>query len=123
MAPTPEGGEVLKFVRAQNDSVRFEFVERALPLDDSSIAGFVAVSGATLNVPDVRQLPADAPYHFDEGFDRKYGYRSQSMLVVPMKTPEGRIIGVLQLLNRKRRSAPQIGTTAVIKVETVPFGE
>jgi HD-GYP domain-containing protein (c-di-GMP phosphodiesterase class II) len=121
--PAAGGGEVLKFVRAQNDSVRFEFVERALPLDESSIAGFVATSGTTLNLPDVRKLPAGAPYRFDDGFDRKHGYRSQSMLVVPMKTPEGRIIGVLQLLNRKRRSIPDVGVTAVMKVETVPFEE
>ena len=121
--PAPGGGEALTFVRAQNDSVRFEFVERTLPLDESSIAGFVAVSGQTLNLADVRQLPSGAPYRFDEGFDKKYGYRSRSMLAVPMKTPQGRTIGVLQLLNRKQRTVPDSSVTAFIKVETVPFDE
>ncbi len=119
--PGAGGGEVLKFVRAQNDSVPFEFVERTLPLDRSSIAGFVAVNGGTLNLADVRQLPADAPYRFDDGFDKKYGYRSQSMLAVPMTTPQGRTIGVLQLLNRRKYSAPDSSVTAFLKVETVPF--
>ncbi len=118
-----ENGEVLKFVRAQNDSVRFEFVERTLPLDDSSIAGFVARSGQSLNLPDVRQLPPGAPYRFDSGVDEKYGYRSRSMLTVPMKTPQGRTIGVLQLLNRKKRILPDTGVTAFVRVQNVPFDE
>lgn len=118
-----EGGEVLKFVRAQNDSVRIEFVERTLPLDDSSIAGFVARSGQSLNLPDVREIPAGAPYRFDSGVDKKYGYRSRSMLTVPMKTPQGRTIGVLQLLNRKKRVLPDASVTAFIRVENVPFDE
>lgn len=118
-----DGGEVLKFVRMQNDSVRFEFVERTLPFEDSSIAGFVARSGQALNLADVSKLPPDAPYRFDSGFDRKYGYRSRSMLTVPMKTPQGRTIGVLQLLNRKKRVLPDLTVTAFIRVETVPFDE
>jgi HD-GYP domain-containing protein (c-di-GMP phosphodiesterase class II) len=118
-----DGTEVLRFVRAQNDSVRFDFVERTLPLEDSSIAGFVARSGQPLNLPDVSKLPPGAPYRFDSGFDKTYGYRSRSMLTVPMKTPEGRTIGVLQLLNRKKRIVPASNVTAFIRVETVPFDE
>jgi HD-GYP domain-containing protein (c-di-GMP phosphodiesterase class II) len=121
--PSVEGRDVLKFVRAQNDSVRSEFVERTLPLDDSSIAGFVARTGRPLNLADVRQLPAQAPYRFDPAFDEKYGYRSRSMLTVPLRTPQGRTIGVLQLLNRKKRVIPDVGVTAFIRVEVVPFDE
>jgi len=75
-----------------------------------------------LNLADVTQLPAGAPYGFDAAFDRKHGYRTRSMLTVPMQTPQGRTIGVLQLLNRKIRVAPGAGITAVIRVEVVPFG-
>jgi HD-GYP domain-containing protein (c-di-GMP phosphodiesterase class II) len=118
-----ERGDVLKFVQAQNDSVRFEFAERTLPLDDSSIAGFTARSGEPLNLADVYRLPSDTPYRFDPGFDKRYGYTSRSMLAVPMKTPQGRTIGVLQLLNRQRRSFPAGGSTGVMKTEVVPFDE
>jgi len=117
------GGRVLKFVRAQNDSVRFDFVERTLPLASASIAGFVALSGRALNLPDVSAIPPDAPYQFDPGFDRQYGYRSKSMLTVPMSTPEGKTIGVLQLLNRRRSSLPEVGDTAFMRSEVVPFEE
>ncbi|MDQ6894473.1 MAG: GAF domain-containing protein [Acidobacteriota bacterium] len=115
------GAPVLRFVKAQNDSVRFDFVERSLPLGDGSIAGFVARTGLPLNLPDVSGIPPDAPYRFDPGFDAKHGYRSRSMLTVPMKTPRGETIGVLQLLNRQRRGIPDGAVTAFMRVEVVPF--
>ncbi|MCA1581561.1 MAG: GAF domain-containing protein [Acidobacteria bacterium] len=111
----------LKIVRAQNDSVRFRFVERAVPLDRASIAGFVAETGQALNLSDVGAIPPGAPYHFDAAFDRQHGYRSRSMLTVPMTTPSGRTIGVLQLLNRIRRTIPEGAGTAVIHMEVVAF--
>lgn len=117
------GVPVLKFVRAQNDTVRFDFVERTLPCDDASIAGFVARSGQVLNLPDVNAIPGNAPYRFDSGFDRQYGYRSRSMLTVPMTTPEGRTIGVLQLLNRLWARIPDGTVTAVVRFEVVAFDE
>jgi len=115
------GAPVLRFVKAQNDSVRFDFVERSLPLDDGSIAGFVARTGQPLNLPDVTAIPPGAPYRFDPGFDAKHGYRSRSMLTVPMRTPRGETIGVLQLLNRQRRAIPDGAVTAFMRVEVVPF--
>ena len=116
-----EGREVLRFVRAQTDSVSFEFEERVLPLDDASIAGFVARSGEPLNLPDVTRLPSGAPYRFDDAFDRKYGYRTRSMLTVPLKTPQGKVLGVLQLINRRKLTLPDSAVTAVIRVEVQPF--
>src|SRR5262249_48362158 len=120
------GGDVLKFVKAQNDSVRFQFSDLAvytLPLDDSSIAGFVARVGQPLNLADVYELPAGAPYRFDPSFDKRFGYRSRSNLAVPMKTPQGRTIGVLQLLNRKKRFVPDAGVTPLMRGAVVPFEE
>ena len=117
-----DGLPVLQFVRAQNDSVRFDFVEQTLPLDDASIAGFVARSGRAVNLADVYAIPADAPYRFDAGFDRRHGYRSRSMLTVPMVTPDGRTIGVLQLLNRQTREIPDGTVTAFMKFQLVAFG-
>jgi len=120
----PEGeGAVLRFALAQNDSVRFDFEERTLPLDDSSIAGFVAGSGGPLNLADVSELPPGAPYRFDAESDRRYGYRTRSMLTVPMRTPRGRVLGVLQLINRKRHVMPDGAVTGFIRVEVTPFDE
>ncbi len=70
-----------------------------LPINDKSLAGYVALTGQLLNIPDVYQLPPDLPYHFDQSFDRRTGYRTQSMLVAPLKDHQEEIVGVLQLIN------------------------
>ena len=118
-----EGGEreLLRFALAQNDAVPVAFSEASLPLDDSSIAGFVARSGLVLNLPEVRSLPPEAPYRFDAGFDERHGYRTRSVLAVPLRTPDGRVAGVLQLINRKRLVLPDGAITAYIRAEVVPF--
>jgi HD-GYP domain-containing protein (c-di-GMP phosphodiesterase class II) len=116
-----EAPDSLRFVLAQNDSVRFDFEEAALPLAHPSIAGFVARSGALVNLPDARDIPDDAPYRFDAAFDERIGYQTRSILAVPMTTPGGRTIGVLQLINRKRLVLPDGATTGFIRKETVPF--
>jgi len=87
---------------AQNDSIKFEFKEIKLPFDRKTISGHVADSGRLLNLEDVYQLPKDAPYAYSKSFDEKSGYRCKSMLVIPMKNREGEIIGVIQLINKKR---------------------
>ena len=119
----PDAPESLRFVLAQNDAVRFDFEETALPLAHPSIAGFVARSGEVVNLADARAIPESAPYRFDADFDERMGYRTCSILAVPMATPDGRTIGVLQLINRKRRVLPDALTTGFIRSEVVPFDE
>lgn len=64
----------------------------------SNVSAYAANTGKVVNISDVYEA---------EGFDftgtRRYdartGYRSKSMLVIPMKDHENEIIGVLQLIN------------------------
>ena len=72
-----------------------------LPLTSESVAGHVALTGAILNLEDAYSPPAGAPFHINRSFDEETGYRTRSMLVVPMRTPEGETIGALQLINCK----------------------
>lgn len=116
-----DGSERLRFKAAQNDSVKLDFEERTLPLDSGSIAGHVAANGSVLRLEDVHAIAPDAPYGFNRSSDDAIGYRTQSMLAVPMKNPQGRVLGVLQLMNRKRHVMPDVTTTAVMRRETVPF--
>ena len=118
-----DGAEHLRFKAAQNDSVRLRFEEATLPLDSRSIAGHVATSGRVLRVDDVHAIPEDASYRFNRNTDDEIGYRTESMLAVPMKNVQGRVIGVLQLMNRKRSVVPDLSTTAVMRRETVPFDD
>jgi len=60
------------------------------------IAGFVAESGQIVNLAD-----AYKDERFDRSFDQSSGYRTKSLLALPVKDRNGRIVGVLQLLNNK----------------------
>ncbi|NER38144.1 MAG: GAF domain-containing protein [Oscillatoria sp. SIO1A7] len=92
----------LVFKVAQNDSrPKVSFREFALPLTDQSLAGYVAMTGESLNLSDAYELPQGVPYQLKRSFDREIGYRTRSVLVLPMQNREGEIMGVLQLINRK----------------------
>jgi serine/threonine-protein kinase len=74
-------------------------MEIRLPLG-SGIAGAVAQTGETVNVPDAYADP-----RFDRNVDLRSGYRTLNMLVVPVWDAAGRaVVGVLQVLNK--RSGP-----------------
>jgi HD-GYP domain-containing protein (c-di-GMP phosphodiesterase class II) len=96
----------LIFKLAFNDSINFQFEEQRFPLNMASLAGYVALTGQELNIDDVYLLAEDAPYRFNADFDRVSGYRTVSMLVLPMKDHLGHMIGVLQFVNRKFRKIP-----------------
>lgn len=99
----------LKFSITQNDTLRKKlppskkllYSTFLLPLDDSSIAGYVATKGETLNISDVYKLPLTVPYSFNKSFDEVSKYVTKSMLVAPLKNQRGEIIGVLQLINAR----------------------
>jgi response regulator RpfG family c-di-GMP phosphodiesterase len=98
-------GNQLRMVYAQNDVLGSaeRFVRSVvLPLDTSSIAGYVAVTGKILHVPDVYDLSAEAPYRFNRSVDERTGYRTRSILGVPLLGESGRCIGVFQLINPHR---------------------
>ncbi len=64
------------------------------------VAALCALECRTINIADVYE--ADAQYNFEgtRKFDAKTGYRSRSMLVIPMRNYDNEVIGVCQLLNR-----------------------
>lgn len=64
------------------------------------VSAYVANTGETVNIPDVYEAEG---YDFagTRRYDDATGYRSQSMLVTPLRNHDGDIIGVLQLLNAK----------------------
>ncbi|WOE69581.1 HD domain-containing phosphohydrolase [Hydrogenimonas thermophila] len=64
------------------------------------VAAASALTGKVINIADVYN---DKRYNFSgtKKFDQMTGYRSKSMLVIPMKNHEGEVIGVLQLINRQ----------------------
>src|SRR3989442_1639707 len=115
----PQMGRHVRFALAQNDSVKIPFRATTLPLTNDSVAGHVALTGKILNLEDAYAPPPGAPYHINPAFDEQTGYRTRSTLVVPMRTPQGETIGVLQLINCKPAFALRLGT----REETGPRGQ
>ncbi|HWZ96708.1 MAG TPA: HD domain-containing phosphohydrolase [Candidatus Dormibacteraeota bacterium] len=97
-----EGETRLRFKLTQNDSVEFPFKEFILPLTDQSIAGYCAWHGQVVELADAYRIPKGMPFHFNKSFDDQAGYRTRSLLALPMKNGKGEVLGVLQLLNCKR---------------------
>ncbi len=113
-----QGGKRLRFKLSQNDSrPDIPFVEFTMPLDQGSLAGSAALSGEPLVFDDVYTLPADVAYSFDE----RSGYRTRSMLVIPMQKHHGEVIGVLQLINRKRDYGARLATPDDFARQVIPY--
>lgn len=73
----------------------------SLPIDNRSIAGYVAKTGEALLIDDVYHIKSGISYAFNPDFDLKSSYKTISQLVVPLQTRDGEIVGVLQLINAK----------------------
>lgn len=99
----------LKFSHTHNESLQKKlppgkkliYSTFSIPINNESVAGYVAYTGEMLNIPDVYRLSRDVPYLFDKEYDEISGYRTQSALTLPLKTHQGGIIGVLQLINAR----------------------
>lgn len=95
------GKKRLRFKYSHTFSKEVPIEEFTMPLDKNSIAGYVAITGDVLNIPDAHLLTDKDPISFNKNFDITHGYHSKSMLVVPMRNHIGEIIGVIQLINSK----------------------
>ena len=119
-----EGKKRMRFRLAQTYSKPdAPFVEFTIPVDRTSLAGYCAVTGDPLVIDDAYFLPPDVEYTINRTFDERYGYRTKSMLVIPMKDHKDEIIGVLQLINRKRNFDAVLTTPADTEAQVVPFSK
>ena len=100
-------GDTLRFAYFHNDAL----AERTstgepppiesfrIPITDRSLAGWVCLTGQSLYIPDCYNISLELPYRFDSSFDLLLGYRTQSMIAMPLKNQSGRILGVIQVIN------------------------
>ncbi|MDE2090398.1 MAG: HD domain-containing protein [Gammaproteobacteria bacterium] len=119
----PDGSSELVLRLAQNDSVKFSFEEQRLPLDQTSIAGFVTVTGEEINLTDAYVPPAGMPWHFNGSFDQRFGYRTSSLYAAPLRLPQGEIVGGIEFINRKRDPAVKLIDPKITLAETQPFSD
>jgi len=114
----------LRFRLSQNYSLEeLPFPEFTVPIDHTSLAGYTAATGEPLVIEDVYLLPNDVSYRQNRTFDEKFGYRTKSMLVIPMRTHRDEIIGVLQLINRKRDHGAVLSSNDIIAQQVMPYDQ
>lgn len=111
----------LHFKLVQNDSMQCKTEEFKMPVSVQSIAGAATVMKRSVNIPDVRSFPRDASYKFDHSWDERTGYRTISVLAVPMINQEGIVMGVIQLINKKRNPSVKLVSPADFEKEVVPM--
>jgi GAF domain-containing protein len=84
------------------------FRQLRLPISAQSVAGYAALARRLLNLNDVydeAELQRYAPeLRFQQGVDRRTGYRTTQMLVVPIQH-DGEVTGVFQLINNLQGGA------------------
>lgn len=118
-----DGTGRLRFKLTQNDSVEFPFTEFTLPITDQSIAGYCALHGKVVELADAYRVPKSMPFQFNKSFDDQAGYRTRSLLALPMKNGKGEVLGVLQLLNCKRNWKAKLADAKAVAKNVHAFPE
>ncbi|EMI71712.1 GAF domain-containing protein [Leptospira noguchii] len=110
-------------LRFKISSMDIDTEEFLLPINKSSVAGYVAATGKILNIPDVYDLPEDSEYKFNRNFDVLSNYHTKSMLVVPMKNHRNEVVGVIQLINKKRNFNQKLTVEQMRGDDVFPFDD
>jgi HD-GYP domain-containing protein (c-di-GMP phosphodiesterase class II) len=117
------GQRQLRFKLSQNDSVKFDSREFTIPLSLRSMAGAAALHAKPINIVDVYDMPPGSPFGFDRSFDDKIGYLTQSVLCMPLISRENDVIGVIQLINKKRDKEKRLYSKEDVGEQVVPFDD
>ncbi|HXY06437.1 MAG TPA: HD domain-containing phosphohydrolase [Terriglobales bacterium] len=111
----------LRFMWAQNDAVSVPFEQTTVEISNDSIVGHVVLTGESVQLDDAYDLPPGLPYTINRDFDAKLGYRTKSILAVPMCNEKGEVVGVLQLINSKRDPGAKLTSRSAVAAQVVPF--
>ena len=103
--------------------MEFTFQAVTLPLDEDSVAGHVALTGEVVNLADAYAPPPGSHFQINRWFDEHAGYRTMSMLVVPMRTPQGETLGALQLINCRPEFDGPLRSAEEVERHVRPYDE
>ncbi len=112
----------IRFQVAQNESRKVPFSSFVLDIGMESIYGRVAITQKPIVIDDVYKINEKAGYSWGgRKFDQTIGYRTKSMLTVPMVNFRGQTIGVIQLINRKTRPDIKLDNPDTALESVLPF--
>src|SRR5450759_2523292 len=115
-----EGGAKLFLASSQNHSIdKSTYSAFKVPVDEKTVVGYAVSVGASQIYDDAYNPPPGKPVG-GKSFDAQFGYRTKSMLTVPMRNYNNEVVGAVQLINAKRRLETRL-TPENVEEEVVSF--
>ena len=94
---------MLTFYASKNISREIHFSRFSLKVSNQSLAGYAVMTREALKIDDVYKIDEnEVNYSFNKEFDRKTKFRTKSILVIPMINSKDEVMGVIQLINKKK---------------------
>ena len=110
---------MLFLASSQNTSIDNTYQAFKVPVDEKSVVGYTVSVGTSQIYDDAYHPPPGKPQG-GKGFDAQFGYRTKSMLTVPMRNYNNEVVGAIQLINAKRHFETHL-TVASVETEVVSF--
>jgi len=115
-----EGTPKLFLASSQNHSIdKDTYSAFTVPVDDKTVVGYTVTVGSSQIYDDAYNPPAGKP-RGGKTFDAQFGYRTKSMLTVPMRNYKDEVVGAVQLINAKRRLETRL-TVDSVEAEVISF--
>jgi HD-GYP domain-containing protein (c-di-GMP phosphodiesterase class II) len=115
-----DGTPKLFLASSQNHSIdKDTYSAFTVPVDDKSVVGYTVTMGSSQIYDDAYNPPAGKP-RGGKTFDAQFGYRTKSMLTVPMRNYKDEVVGAVQLINAKRRFETRL-TLDNVATEVISF--
>src|SRR5712691_11549289 len=115
-----DGAPKLFLASSQNHSIdKSTYSAFKVPVDERTVVGYTVSTGKSQIYDDAYNPPAGKPVG-GKSFDAQFGYRTKSMLTVPMRDYHNDVVGAVQLINAKRRFETRLAIENV-QTEVVSF--
>src|SRR5437762_923624 len=115
-----EGMPKLFLASSQNHSIdKSTYSAFTVPVDERTVVGYTVSTGKSQIYEDAYNPPSGKPVG-GKTFDAQFGYRTKSMLTVPMRDYNDNVVGAVQLINAKRRFESRL-TLDNVDTEVVSF--
>ena len=114
-----DGQPMLFLASSQNTSIPNTYQAFKVPVDENTVVGYTVTVGSAQIYDDAYNPPPGKPQG-GRVFDAQYGYRTKSMLTVPMRNYNAEVVGAVQLINAKRRYETKL-TVDSVQAEVVSF--
>lgn len=90
-----------------NHSINFKFVGHHIPIDNNSIVGYVAKTAKPIIINNTEE-ENDFDFKIQKSYDQELNYKTLNIMTIPMIDYRDRVIGVLQVLNKKKNKQTKL---------------